>query len=682
MSIRSSATTAVVDDHETRYRALVIDSGPIIRMTGLTNLRDKAMVYYTIPAVLQEIRDAKARQHLQTLPFEIKTREPSPEGMHAVIEFSRKTGDFQSLSSVDLQVLALQYDLEKEGCGAEHIRKTPKRKLGVGRVQAMAGTKMEATEADKAGGDKSDEREHCNIEFFDGTDVDIVDDSDDESDEENEKEVEQSIEIPEGPKTWAKMVNPVEASNASTVLSSISFTEQALHIPFGSMNLNGNATSSGQFSDAEDDEFDPTTLIHREIEESDDEGYAGSDVEISDEECDVYILDPEEVEDRKRARQGDQATIGATVAPEIEEELRSEFPSLAASLHVPFNDTNEGDLTPAELAKEKADELRRQALLPVSNSGKYYNSFRKYGDLLKPKVAKPEGEADQQDPEATQERNDTLHEDAWQRDAQSRIIGGTGMSGQGTEVEDDGEGWITSTTEIRKLKAVGRLDLTVSPAVLNENQAKAQEGPLICQRTACATTDFAMQNVILQMNLELLSVDGIKVRRLKSWVSRCGACYTVYSNDLNGSVKRLFCSRCGSDMMQRVACSVDAKTGRLRLHLSKKYKNNLRGTKFSLPKPGSNNRFHGDLLLREDQLLMGAWNQKVKKLSGGKSRTSASSIFGSDLAANVGCHAKVVNVDEIRVGFGRRNPNAATGGRERRGKKKKSGDKACGLRRY
>jgi hypothetical protein len=40
------------------------------------------------------------------------------------------------------------------------------------------------------------------------------------------------------------------------------------------------------------------------------------------------------------------------------------------------------------------------------------------------------------------------------------------------------------------------------------------------------------------------------------------------------------------------------------------------------------------------------------------------------------------SVDEIRVGFGRRNPNSATGGRERRGKKKKSGDKACGLRRY
>jgi hypothetical protein len=93
-------------------------------------------------------------------------------------------------------------------------------------------------------------------------------------------------------------------------------------------------------------------------------------------------------------------------------------------------------------------------------------------------------------------------------------------------------------------------------------------------------------------------------------------------------------------------------------------------------------RFQGDLLLREDQLLTGAWNQKVKMRSGGQSRAHAQSIFGKDLATNVGCSAKAANgSDDIRAGFGRRNPNASKG-RERRGKKKKSDDRACGLRRY
>jgi hypothetical protein len=93
------------------------------------------------------------------------------------------------------------------------------------------------------------------------------------------------------------------------------------------------------------------------------------------------------------------------------------------------------------------------------------------------------------------------------------------------------------------------------------------------------------------------------------------------------------------------------------------------------------NRFQGDLLLREDQLLSGAWNQKVRMNSGGKSRAAAQSIFGKDLASNVGCNTKAVGSDDIKVGFGRRNPNTAKG-RERRGKKKKSSETACGLRRY
>jgi hypothetical protein len=87
------------------------------------------------------------------------------------------------------------------------------------------------------------------------------------------------------------------------------------------------------------------------------------------------------------------------------------------------------------------------------------------------------------------------------------------------------------------------------------------------------------------------------------------------------------------------------------------------------------------LLLREDQLMMGAWNQKVKVKAGTQSKAHAQSIFGKDVASNVGCHAAPDTSSELKLGFGRRNPNAAKG-RERRGKKKKSADRACGFRRY
>lgn len=41
------------------------------------------------------------------------------------------------------------------------------------------------------------------------------------------------------------------------------------------------------------------------------------------------------------------------------------------------------------------------------------------------------------------------------------------------------------------------------------------------------TADFAMQNVILQMGLQLLSPDGCRVRRICRWVLRCSACFKV-----------------------------------------------------------------------------------------------------------------------------------------------------------
>ena len=74
--------------------------------------------------------------------------------------------------------------------------------------------------------------------------------------------------------------------------------------------------------------------------------------------------------------------------------------------------------------------------------------------------------------------------------------------------------------------------------------------------------------------------------------------------------------------------------------------------------------------------MMGAWNQKVKK-----GREKSESIFGADIASHVGL-GDLTKRSDIKVGFGRRNPNASKFGRERRGKKKKSKDKACGLRRY
>ena len=84
--------------------------------------------------------------------------------------------------------------------------------------------------------------------------------------------------------------------------------------------------------------------------------------------------------------------------------------------------------------------------------------------------------------------------------------------------EDDGEGeWITpSNVGLHKSKAMG---LTLSGA---DSKTHALQEQL---RVACMTTDFAMQNVLLQMGLNLVGVEGRRIDKVKTWVLRCHACF-------------------------------------------------------------------------------------------------------------------------------------------------------------
>lgn len=42
-----------------------------------------------------------------------------------VSEFAKKTGDYPSLSAVDIRLMALTYELERQHVGADHIKSQP-----------------------------------------------------------------------------------------------------------------------------------------------------------------------------------------------------------------------------------------------------------------------------------------------------------------------------------------------------------------------------------------------------------------------------------------------------------------------------------------------------------------------------------------------------------------------------
>jgi len=689
-----------------KYNALVVDSGAIIKHSGFSTLHNAARKYYTVPGVINEIRDAKARDHLENLPFHLEIREASSDGMKNVIEFSKKTGDYSSLSVVDLQVLGLLYDLEKDGCvDMSHVRSEPKRILGVGRIESMSGVtnngRQIVTDEDgstdaEEGVDGIIESSHFEVESKLGFSLDCGDG------------------IPSPLKSQPKHKRAWNVPEKSEVIMQTCISTSNLSLRSEETK---DLDDAGQFSDAEVDEsIRADSLIFslkeevdnfetKEEEEEDEERYAASSYDSSDEECDVIILEPNEIEGKKDEKEKGmflkQEKNVSHSQEELQRELDSDFPSLSCAATIPYKgddctsveifsskETKEAKEERLKRAEEEEERRKEAALKPLPKFGRLYNSFGKDKKIVSSNGVKI---IDSKQTLCANTRNDLeTNEDtisevnniAFIKEesnaTHSRIMGGVTVSGQGVEVEDDGEGWVCSVEDINAMTSSASLELR---KIKDSSDVKKSEGLDLPKsyRSACATTDFAMQNVILQMNLELLSVNGVKVRKLKSWVTRCGACYTIYTNSESNS-KRLFCDRCGSDSLSRVAASLDGKTGRLKLHLSKKYKPKLRGSKFSLPKPGKGDRFKGDLLLREDQLLFGAWNQKVKMTKGKKEKQS---MFGSDIASTVGCHKDLSKRDDIRIGFGNKNPNATKFGRERRGKKKKNTtNKACGLRRY
>ncbi|KIL00489.1 hypothetical protein PAXRUDRAFT_821575 [Paxillus rubicundulus Ve08.2h10] len=94
---------------------LVLDSGPLLSLSPLRGLAD---TYLTVPQVLDELKDKRAREHFEQLGLStgvrVTVRNPDPESLSKVIQFAKKTGDYAVLSHADICVLALTHTLHEQ----------------------------------------------------------------------------------------------------------------------------------------------------------------------------------------------------------------------------------------------------------------------------------------------------------------------------------------------------------------------------------------------------------------------------------------------------------------------------------------------------------------------------------------------------------------------------------------
>ncbi|KAF1769098.1 hypothetical protein GCK72_000911 [Caenorhabditis remanei] len=130
-----------------------------------------------------------------------------------------------------------------------------------------------------------------------------------------------------------------------------------------------------------------------------------------------------------------------------------------------------------------------------------------------------------------------------------------------SDADDDESGWITQDNIEETLKKLGAFEI-------EENMV-----------LGCLTTDFALQNVLLAMNLSLVSLSGYRIRKLKSFVLRCRTCFTTTS-----VMTKEFCPSCGHKTLHKCAVSVD-EDGKQQLHINWNRMSNRRGLVYTLANP-------------------------------------------------------------------------------------------------
>ncbi|CAG8478127.1 13675_t:CDS:2 [Acaulospora morrowiae] len=170
-------------------------------------------------------------------------------------------------------------------------------------------------------------------------------------------------------------------------------------------------------------------------------------------------------------------------------------------------------------------------------------------------------------------------------------------------------------------------------------------------KVACMTTDYTIQNVLLQMHLNLVSVEGLRINKVKNWVLR-----------ITANMEKQFCPTCGNATLIRTSTSTDA-NGKVTYYLKKNFQYNLRGTKYSIPEP-KGGRHANNIILREDQKeYQRALKQHRKK--------KEVDIFDPDYVPQlmIGSTFSMSSGPPV-IGYGRRNPNESRRGKGKRKKRR------------
>ncbi|KAH7202362.1 Nin one binding Zn-ribbon like-domain-containing protein [Fusarium oxysporum] len=260
-------------------------------------------------------------------------------------------------------------------------------------------------------------------------------------------------------------------------------------------------------------------------------------------------------------------------------------------------------------------------------------------DTVAETVAEPEPKATESGTEVTEETaTNATAETAQAGEKADETIEAVEEASDGDASDDEG-GWITPSN----LKKHQAADTGATPSAPVQKTLQA----------AVLTSDYAMQNVALRMNLNLVAPSLARITHLKNWVLRCHGCFKI-TKEMN----KQFCPSCGQPTLNRVSCSTD-EHGNFKIHLKKNFQWNNRGNVYSVPKPvhgsangrlpknaGGKNGWGNNLILAEDQ-------KEFTRAGEEQRRQRKKDIMDQDYLPDLLTGHRAGGGQKIRVGAGR-----------------------------
>ncbi|XP_050669903.1 RNA-binding protein NOB1 isoform X1 [Leptidea sinapis] len=147
-----------------RIKHLIVDTTAFIKAENLQNISENI---YTVQEVIDEITNDRQRRKLVVLPYDLRVKDVFTENINFVTEFSKKTGDYRSLSATDIKVMALTYQMEKELVGIDHLKSEPTMQRTV-KVSGLRGYSSSEIKDDTKG-ISSEDMSHKSTAVRDGT---------------------------------------------------------------------------------------------------------------------------------------------------------------------------------------------------------------------------------------------------------------------------------------------------------------------------------------------------------------------------------------------------------------------------------------------------------------------------------------------------------------------------------